>query len=55
MRLRGPVSDCTDFRDKSQPYRDEMEKIAWIIEPSKRTAGFNPDIRFAPPKRDDST
>ena len=51
--LRGPVSECTDYIDKSRPYMHDMEKIAWTIETSKRTVGFNPEIKFVPPKKRD--
>lgn len=51
--LKGPVSSCTDFSDTSQPFKSDMEKIAWTIESSKRTTGFHADVRFIPPKKRD--
>lgn len=53
-RLRGPVSTCSDFYDKTKPSKSEMNKIAWIVEPSKRRVGFDAAVEIIPPsKRDD--
>ena len=41
FRLLGPVAECSDYRDKSAPYLDQIEKAAWNIEVSRRTAGFS--------------
>lgn len=49
MALRGPVSQCSDFQDRTKPGKEEMNKMAWIIEPSKRKVGFDQAVRFIPP------
>lgn len=51
MKLRGPVSDCTDYTDKTKPLRWEMDKMAWAIEPAKQIKGFGNEstVRFVPP------
>lgn len=54
IKLRGPVSQCTDYSDKTRPSKHEMNKIAWAIEPSKRKVGFGAEVDFIPPsKRND--
>lgn len=50
-RLRGPVAECTSFYDRTKPSKQEMEKTAWVIEPSKRTAGFHSQVEFIPPSK----
>lgn len=40
LRMKGPVSRCSDWSDKNQPYRSDMEKMAWILEVSHKTVGF---------------
>jgi hypothetical protein len=50
LRLRGPVSRCTDYRDKTKPGKYEMDKMAWAIEPSKKRVGFGfESVKFVPP------
>lgn len=51
MRLRGPVAQCTDYDNKTQPSKWELDKMAWAIEPSKRRVGFGElmDVKFIPP------
>ena len=49
-RLKGPVSRCTDYSDKTKPPKYEMDKMAWAIEPSKRRVGFGfESVKFIPP------
>jgi hypothetical protein len=50
-RLRGPVATCTSFYDKTKPNKHEMDKIAWTIETSKRTIGFENQVKFIPPSQ----
>jgi hypothetical protein len=53
VRLKGPVSVCTDYYNKNAPDKYDMEKIAWTIEASKKKVGFGAeyDIIVKPPKR----
>ena len=53
VRLRGPVSRCTDYDNKTAPSEHEMRKIAWSIEPSTRKVGFDTCVEIKPPKRKD--
>jgi hypothetical protein len=51
MRLRGPVSCCTDYVDKTKPRKWEMDKMAWAIEPTRQIKGFGAEstVKFVPP------
>lgn len=46
-----PVVECTDFADTNQSKLRDMEKIAWVIEPSKRRAGFRGGPGILDPKK----
>lgn len=41
-RVPFKVAECTDYVDRTVPTRDEMEKIAYLInvEPARKKAGF---------------
>jgi len=53
QRLRGPVSQCSDFQDKSKPNKHELDKIAWIIDPNHKKVGFIPPSERKDLKHDD--
>lgn len=42
-KVQFKVRDCTDYMNRTLPTRDQMEKIALIIqtEPARRRAGFS--------------
>lgn len=55
-KLSGPISVCTDYKDKNSPDKWEMEKIAWTLELSRKKVGFDTvfePIFKAPKKRED--
>lgn len=35
MRIQRPVAECTEFQRKNSQDRNEMERIAWILETKK--------------------
>ena len=48
-RVRFKVAECTDYVDRTIPSRDEMERMALLInvEPARKRAGFTAGAGFA--------
>lgn len=55
--VRFPVSECSEYENKSMPTQYDMEQIAWIVQTRNRgPAGFQGDkteIEIVPPKKDE--
>jgi hypothetical protein len=56
MAVPFPVSDCSEFSDRLKPTREEMTKLAIVVNPlrvSKKTRGFQPLTRVEPVRVDE--
>jgi hypothetical protein len=51
------VSECSDYRSFNSPSREDMDKLAWIVQVRTRGAvGFQAgrtELEIVPPKRED--